>query len=247
LENQKKATASLVFGVSSTAFALAVAAFATPAGLAVMVVLVILAGAGFIAAILLGFQGRRSLKSQHAIAGITIGILGVAALGALSPLYLGRAKIGPIHRLESKGLLSQACRGKGIEAATAYAEGQGPHAIALADSEGNVHEWNGTLPNSWLPKSAEGVQLVGCVQSGRDLLGECSSTGNSVAKQYRLWVNIDLVKARSGALVASVRLYGGNPPDCPTAESGGTGGTVLEGSPVPFEWVEHWLEEYVDP
>lgn len=142
--------------------------------------------------------------------------------------------------------VSQACEGRGIEQAAAYAGEPGLHPAVLVDSLGNRASWTDKVPVEWRATSVGTVELVACVGEEEKVeVEKCEYTGGGSINRYRHERQLRIVNARTGETLWEVVLTGSRPGSCPLTKPSLDPGSDMKGSHVSFEDVRRWLGAYV--
>ncbi len=144
---------------------------------------------------------------------------------------------------ELQSVLGPVCTGNAYSKATPY-QGQGPHPIFYATYEGSWHPLNSRTKDTWLPARAEDAQLVLCIspESTRSI-EVCQFWGGESITRYRYIVDVKLVEAQSGHIIAEEHFEGQSPRFCLSQERSDL--TALYGSHVYDEWIWAWSHAYV--
>ncbi len=93
---------------------------------------------------------------------------------------------------------SAACQGGAIPGAAAFDLDHVPHSVWLVASSGERHAWESQLPQEWRADSLSQVELVACIEDGRELIRDCAYEPNGHVSYYRRTANIRLVVAQTG-------------------------------------------------
>jgi formylglycine-generating enzyme required for sulfatase activity len=108
-----------------------------------------------------------------------------------------------------------ACQGKGISQAAEYEGGPGPHYIVLLSTSGEPHRWSNDIPDTWSPSNIGSTELVVCVgNERRRSIETCAYTGGGFVERLVREIDVTVVEASTGAIVAQETLRGGNPRSC---------------------------------
>lgn len=148
--------------------------------------------------------------------------------------------------------VASACSGRGVVAAAAYREGPGPHPVEILHFGRRIWDpvipatWYSRIPESWPPASVEETELVACVDPVEKYVIEiCQYRGGPDITRYGYRLQVTLVTARTGEIVASETFKGEPPRQCKQFEDSSVGKLTGNKLVDPDE-VWQWLGEYVD-
>ena len=150
---------------------------------------------------------------------------------------------------EIAAALKPVCGAGGVEQAAVYTPGPGLHPIVLLASAGEPlssvtwMKFTAALPEDWLPPSVHFVELVACVEESREAIETCAYIGPSVTR-YQYYLKIKLMAAQTGQTVASGKLRGDPPYECPPSVPYSQ--TEI-GVPVTEDALVDWLRPFVAP
>jgi len=136
---------------------------------------------------------------------------------------------------------SDVSEGNGVVEAAIY-EGHGLHTIVLLNSSGSPHPWTNKIPMEWRPVNVTDVELVVFVGDEKETVETCYYDGPSI-KRYQWGLNVELLEAKTGEIVAGTTLYGYTR-ECWEIELYKT--TEIRGAHVEFEKLKQWLETYIN-
>ena len=137
-----------------------------------------------------------------------------------------------------------AAGGQAIQEAAAYNKSLGMHHVVLLASFGGIHNWTQMLPKAWWPKAITDTELVALVgELMEQELQTCFYRNNAPPiVRYRLSLDVRLVSAKTGRVVAQTTLYGSIPRACDLQAPWSM--TRLAGSTPALPEVKEWLEQF---
>jgi len=103
--------------------------------------------------------------------------------------------------------LSDVYEGNGLDEAAAY-EGHDIHPIVLLDSSGSPHPWTNKIPIDWRPVNVKDVELVVLVGEEIETVETCYYYIGGPVKRYQWSLDVELLEAKTGEMVAGTTLYG---------------------------------------
>jgi WD40 repeat protein len=144
-----------------------------------------------------------------------------------------------------QGEIAKVCQGGSIPQAAVYSGGLGPHPIVLLSSTGALHKWSDQLPDAWYPSEIGTLDLIVCIGQEQEWRVEsCTYIGGPNIDRFQYGLEIQVVTAQTGKIIAAETLQGGSPGECPQRAP-----VFLlseEGSHVTFSQVEDWLRPIVE-
>jgi len=154
-------------------------------------------------------------------------------------------------RLESRPSilsgLKNACRGEGIDQAANYNANDSFHPIVVLNTQGERFEWTDQIPIAWEPMALRFVELVACTQGEqRQIIQTCSYTGGSAFTRSQYIIDLRIIAAKTGQVVAQRTFSGTTPDRCPEVK-GRFDGSGTTGGPVNRDEVNAWLIDIVHP
>lgn len=130
----------------------------------------------------------------------------------------------------------QVCSGDGLDDAATYPGGNNIHPIVVCGTELNI-------PSEWLPPSFSKTELVACISKSNSVVQLCNYTNGGTFTRYKRRCSINLHAAKTGELIASTILYGGEPGPCPGTLIGMS--SWVYGSAISDSRIINWLSQYV--
>jgi hypothetical protein len=141
--------------------------------------------------------------------------------------------------------MQKVCGGEGNEGAAIYNNSSGIHKVVPSEQFGDL--WLYTMmPYDWLPATLEETELVICVSPEKTvLIQDCQYIPMGDYARYQNERDISLRAARTGEVIAQIKIYGSNPPECPATLSiqhgHGAGGDVNSGEVI--RWLRSFIEK----
>jgi len=151
--------------------------------------------------------------------------------------------------------LNGVCQGKGVENAASYDAASGSRPAVLLDKNGFSHMWSDYLPSAWEPTGIRFAQLVACIDPQESTiisstpycLGTSDCSNPTYLKRYRYRLEVEIRRAREGALLAKQTFYGDAPRSAERTESWAVVNTGLWGSDVFYSVIENWIRGIIAP
>jgi WD40 repeat protein len=144
--------------------------------------------------------------------------------------------------------MSLAASGQGAAAAAEYsADEPGPHRLVLLTTPGaEYNDWNGLLPDLWLPASISETELVVLIGAERERnLGSASYDVGPDITAYQYETDMEVREARTGRTVRTFTYTGTDPRPFPVTAP--VPMERIEGSHLTYGDLEDWLCPSVAP
>ncbi len=159
--------------------------------------------------------------------------------------------------------MTRICQGEGIPQAANYIDEADSHPTIILTFSDDEFYWDSLsrlhgydidtykqrLPDDLYPAEISDAQLVACVSRGWKSIETCRYSGGSYGgdctlNRYIYKVNISLIEAKTGNMIATETLVGGNPKRCPQTTAGCLSlyGDEVEDLQIK---IMDWLETYV--
>jgi len=139
--------------------------------------------------------------------------------------------------------------GNRVEKMAAYG-GSGPHPIVvLYSGDGGIHQYMYELPFEWVPASIDDIELVACVGEDEWITIEtCQYMPAGTVYRKQCQVEVHLIEAQTGSVVADKVFRGPHPSGCREQESfpSGISSFTFYGDTVPSVEIQRWLSTYVE-
>ena len=137
------------------------------------------------------------------------------------------------------------CAGGAAAEAPAYNAVSGLHPILLINDTGGRHAWDRQMGQWGAGANLASAQLVACLSPEQSVeIQTCSYYGPSIVR-YAYQIDVRLIAAQSGQVIATTALRGNDPRECRNQEPYNL--VRLDGSRVSFDQLRTWLQPYVSP
>jgi len=147
---------------------------------------------------------------------------------------------GPVWSFTVKSdvcaLYWQVCNGEGLDDVATYPSGNNVHPVVICGLELDT-------PVEWKPPSNSKLELVACISKNNAVVQLCNYTNGGTFTRYKRRCSIDLRSAKTGELVASTILWGGEPSACPQTLTGMSSWSY--GSGISNDRIIKWLATYI--
>jgi hypothetical protein len=172
---------------------------------------------------------------------ITLLVSGLIFLGMYLPLK-NSIKPGFFTDTSDK-LFAPACKGQPVKGVSDYQPLHGSHPIVILQNDRSSLR---RIPDEWMPKSLEEIELVACVGKEEKVLMEtCHYESGGKVKRYQYQVTIQLVAASTGQVLKNIKVQG-SPEYCAVSVQGSAAGTI-EGGYVLTADLTNALSSWVFP
>lgn len=153
------------------------------------------------------------------------------------------------------GSLSEACHGNPVPDAASYSDTSGIHpAVGMKLYGSKYSAYNYAIPDQALAEGVSDAQLVLCLKEAeKELLERCpygkegDDEATNVVERYSYELDVILVEAKTGNVLAEDTLVGDEPRECLDEEVFPSGQDTIsvEGEEVSSSQLQEWLRPYV--
>jgi sugar lactone lactonase YvrE len=132
----------------------------------------------------------------------------------------------------------------GVATAAEYNPADDVHPLRIYSQGSIKHAWNTLLPHTWIPQSVGDTQLVACVSDDyEEVIQTCNYNPSGTFRRYQHFVDITMMAAQTGEILATFQTGGSAPENCPQVIFG-SGSS--HGEPVTFHDALDAIAPYVE-
>ncbi|RIK09824.1 MAG: hypothetical protein DCC49_05250 [Acidobacteria bacterium] len=152
--------------------------------------------------------------------------------------------------------VAAACVGQTVPGTSGYRDDTDYHpvlAFASAPQPDEYYRYNAFTQLGWEPRLRRHLQIVACLDYGNDLVQRCpgawyfdDTNKRADLRRVRKWTRIRLISPADNRLIAEFKVYGGDPPACPSRTFSGADPTgAMHGSMADSSQVREAVQPYV--